>query len=37
MLRSLIMRRLYQDPSKGLVVEADRLLAAFLHGVGAPS
>jgi AcrR family transcriptional regulator len=37
MLRSLIMRRLYQDPSKGLVVEAERLLAAFLHGVGAPS
>ncbi len=37
MLRSLVMRRLYQDPSKGLVVEADRLLAAFLHGVGGPS
>jgi AcrR family transcriptional regulator len=34
MLRSLVMRRLYHDPSKGLVVEADRLLAAFLHGVG---
>ncbi len=37
MLRSLVMRRLYQDPSKGLVVEADRMLAAFLHGVGVPS
>jgi AcrR family transcriptional regulator len=37
MLRALVMRRLYQDPTKGLVVEADRLLAAFLHGVGAPS
>jgi AcrR family transcriptional regulator len=37
MLRSLVMRRLYQDPSKGLVVEADRLLAAFLGGVGTGS
>jgi AcrR family transcriptional regulator len=37
MLRALVMRRLYQDPSKGLVVEADRLLAAFLTGVGVPS
>jgi len=37
MLRSLVMRRLYHDPSKGLVVEADRLLAAFLGGVGAGS
>lgn len=37
MLRALVMRRLYQDPSKGLVVEADRLLAAFLCGVGMPS
>ena len=37
MLRSLVMRRLYHDPSKGLVVEADRMLAAFLGGVGVPS
>jgi AcrR family transcriptional regulator len=36
MLRSLVMRRLYHEPSKGLVVESDRLLAAFLHGVGGP-
>jgi AcrR family transcriptional regulator len=34
MLRSLVMRRLYHEPNKGLVVEADRLLAAFLGGVG---
>jgi AcrR family transcriptional regulator len=34
MLRSLVMRRLYHDPSKGLVSEAERLLVAFLHGVG---
>ncbi|HVV53372.1 MAG TPA: TetR/AcrR family transcriptional regulator [Polyangia bacterium] len=37
MLRSLVMRRLYHDPSKGLVAEADRLLAAFLGGVGSGS
>src|SRR5579871_2447662 len=37
MLRSLVMRRLYQDPNKGLVVEADRMLDAFLHGVGGGS
>ena len=37
MLRSLVMRRLYHDPSKGLVVEADRMLAAFLGGVGVAS
>lgn len=37
MLRSLVMRRLYHEPSTGLVVEADRLLAAFLHGVGGAS
>lgn len=37
MLRSLVMRRLYHDPNKGLLVEADRLLAAFLGGVGAGS
>lgn len=37
MLRALVMRRLYQDPSKGLVVEADRLLEVFLTGVGVPS
>ncbi len=37
MLRSLVMRRLHHDPSKGLVVEADRLLSAFLSGVGVPS
>ena len=37
MLRSLVMRRLYLDPSKGLVVEADRMLDAFLHGVGSGS
>jgi AcrR family transcriptional regulator len=37
MLRSLVMRRLYHDPNKGLVVEADRLLAAFLGGVGGGS
>jgi AcrR family transcriptional regulator len=36
-LRSLVMRRLYHDPNKGLLVEADRLLAAFLGGVGAGS
>ena len=37
MLRSLVMRRLYHDPSKGLVVEADRMLNAFLGGVGVAS
>jgi AcrR family transcriptional regulator len=37
MLRSLVMRRLYHDPSKGLVVEADRMLNAFLGGVGIAS
>jgi AcrR family transcriptional regulator len=37
MLRSLVMRRLYHDPSKGLVVDADRMLDAFLHGVGGGS
>ncbi len=37
MLRSLVMRRLYHEPSKGLVAEADRMLDAFLHGVGGGS
>jgi AcrR family transcriptional regulator len=37
MLRSLVMRRLYHEPKKGLVIEADRMLEAFLHGVGGGS
>jgi AcrR family transcriptional regulator len=37
MLRSLVMRRLYHEPNKGLVVEADRLLSAFMGGVGGAS
>ena len=37
MMRSLVMRDVIHENGDGLTVEADRLLSAFLGGVGVPS
>ena len=37
MMRSLLMRDVIHEIGDGLTVEADRLLSAFLGGMGVPS